>query len=417
MKSAVWLLALAGAGAPLGAQAPQFSQLLSFGGDSTGSMPGGALVAYRGQLFGTTVAGGDSTACVNGCGAVYSLTPPAVPGVGWTETVIYSFTGGDDGYFPAAGLTLGSGGVLYGAVQNGGTSGHGAIFALTPPSPGGTWQKAVLHNFAGGDDGSYPLATLVMGNHGELYGATTEGGAGGAGTVFSLTPRGSPAGQWDKRIVYAFAGGVDGANPTQSVTLNHNTGAIYGVTHLGGTDNFGTVFVLAPPETSGPSWTKTALHSFMDQNDGALPNQLLLGNDGVLYGTTAGYSTQGNVYALAPPVSPGGAWTLTVLHAFANDFVDGAFPVAGLTRANGALYGTTSRGGTDENCTCGTAFSLIPPAAPGGSWTYALLYSFVSTNGVAPEAPLLYGDSGVLYGTTADGGSHGDGTVFELKVK
>lgn len=418
MKLATMLLAGAVAALPAAAQTPQFGQLFNFKGGAGGSTPGGALVQYAGKLYGTTVAGGGSTACATGCGTVYSLAPPASPGSGWTATTIYAFSGGADGGYPAAGLTLGSGGVLYGAAQNGGTSNRGTVFALSQTGPGGTWQETVLHSFAGGDDGSYPTGTLALGTHGELYGTTTEGDADGAGTVFSLTPPTAPGGHWTIQGIWAFAGGADGTNPTKGLTLDPATGVIYGTTRYGGGKTFGTVFSLTPPAAPGGFWTKATLHSFMNANDGAYPNELLLGSAGVLYGTTAGYSDQGTAYALEPPASPGGHWALKVLHDFAGNFTDGVLPEAGMVKGSGGvLYGTTARGGTDENCSCGTAFALTPPAAAGGEWTYQLLFSFVSTQGVAPQAPLLYGDSGILYGTTAYGGSHGAGTVFALQVK
>ena len=363
--AALWL-AYALATLPAAAQTLEFGTLLNFKGGADGSSPTAPLVEYGGVFYSTT-AGGGSPACSGGCGTVFSLTPPPSPGVYWTGTTLYSFTGGSDGGMPIGGLVVGSGGVLYGTTKMGGSANRGTVFSLTLPAPGGTWQEAVLHSFPGGGDGSYPAATLVMGSRGELYGVTETGGGPNAGTVFSMTPPGPDGGPWTQHVLYTFAGGAAGANPTKAVTIEPRTGAIYGTTRNGGTQNFGTVFLLAPPASSGGPWTKTTLHSFMDANDGAYPNELLLGDKGVIYGTTSGYSTQGNVFALEPPASPGGDWTVNVLHAFANDFIDGAFPTAGLTWGGGAFYGTTAGGGTDENCSCGTAFSLTPPVAAGGS--------------------------------------------------
>src|SRR5262249_52615122 len=103
--------------------------------------------------------------------------------------ILHTFAG-PDGADPASGLVQSQSGVLYGTTQLGGTTGHGTVFALTPPaSPGGNWTEAVLHNFTGGSDGAYPNG-LVLGPDGVFYGTTGYGGTGtsGHGTVFALMP-------------------------------------------------------------------------------------------------------------------------------------------------------------------------------------------------------------------------------------
>jgi len=102
---------------------------------------------------------------------------------------LYSFTSQSDGSNPVAGVVIGSGGVLYGTTAAGGTSNAGTVFSLTPPaSPGGAWTENVLHSFTGGIDGADPVAALVIGKNGVLYGTTSSGGASNAGTVFALKP-------------------------------------------------------------------------------------------------------------------------------------------------------------------------------------------------------------------------------------
>jgi uncharacterized repeat protein (TIGR03803 family) len=103
----------------------------------------------------------------------------------------------------------------------------------------------------------------------------------------------------------------------------------------------------------------------------------------------------------------------TVLHSFATGSTpDGANPEAALVIGeNGVLYGTTSTGGDTGN---GTVFQLAPPAAAGGAWTETVLHNFTGADGSGPQATLLIDNRGSLFGTTVSGGAAGDGTVFVL---
>jgi uncharacterized repeat protein (TIGR03803 family) len=108
--------------------------------------------------------------------------------------------------------------------------------------------------------------------------------------------------------------------------------------------------------------------------------------------------------------------TALVLHSFAGA-PDGANPAAGLVAdAGGNLYGTTTLGGTDSACSCGTVFKLSAPSLLGGPWTETLLYSFKggTTDGKSPHGGLTFDKLGNLYGTTQSGGPGNTGTIFEL---
>jgi uncharacterized repeat protein (TIGR03803 family) len=182
-------------------------------------------------LYGTTYNGGAS-----GDGAVFSLTPS---GGSWTEAVLYSFSG-TDGKNPHGGVAIGSGGVLYGTTLVGGSSGDGTVFSLTPPvSPSTTWTQAVLHNFTGGtSDGSELRAGVAIDGSGVLYGVTVAGGSSGEGTIYSLTP---PGASWTESILYSFTGSSgDGAQPYAD--LLYNSGWLYGTTYSGGASSDGAVF-------------------------------------------------------------------------------------------------------------------------------------------------------------------------------
>ena len=137
-----------------------------------------------GVLYGTTIYGGAFES-----GTVFSLRPPSTPGGAWTEQDLYTFTGGSDGQYPHGGITIGSGGVLYGTTYNGGTAGLGTVFSLTPPAiPGGAWTESVLHSFVENGVGVFPATGVALGPGGIIYGTTGYGGPHNSGTVFSLTP-------------------------------------------------------------------------------------------------------------------------------------------------------------------------------------------------------------------------------------
>jgi hypothetical protein len=191
---------------------------------------------------------------------------------------------------------MGSGGVLYGAAQSGGVNGaQGTVFSLTPPTaPGGAWTETTLYDFLGGADGSEPVAGVVIGAGGVLYGTTEAGGTGGTrGTVFSLTPPSSPGGSWTEVVLYKFAGSPsDGANPFSGVVIGTG-GVLYGTTGPGGSLGDGTVFSLTPPLSPGGSWTESVLYNFTGGSDGSGPEGVVIGSGGVLYGTTSG---AGNTY-------------------------------------------------------------------------------------------------------------------------
>jgi uncharacterized repeat protein (TIGR03803 family) len=137
---------------------------------------------------------------------------------------------------------------------------------------------------------------------------------------------------------------------------------------------------------------------------------------GVLYGTTyfGGASNYGTVFSLAPPGAAGGTWTEAVLYSFASG-TDAENPEFGnlVVGASGVLYGTTLDGGAYGK---GTVFSLTPPASQGAAWTESVLFSFSYRSGESPDGGLAIDKAGNLYGTTSYGGNatKGLGTVFQL---
>ena len=137
---------------------------------------------------------------------------------GWALTkykTLYKFTGGKDGNAPEAGLIVDQAGNLYGTTPDGGTS-AGTVFKLAPNADG-TWTESVLYSFTGGSDGGQPFAGVILDQAGDLYGQASVGGAHGLGAVFKLTPNAD--GSWTESVLYSFAGGSDGATPMASLVF------------------------------------------------------------------------------------------------------------------------------------------------------------------------------------------------------
>jgi uncharacterized repeat protein (TIGR03803 family) len=323
-----------------------------------------------------------------------------------TYQVIHNFTGGEDGAYPDAGLTIDKAGNLYGTTHSGGYY-FGTVFKLRSAS--GSWVLTPIYDFQGGQDGAGPAARVVFGPDGSLYGTTTQGGIGcaaGCGTVFKLQalPNACKIAQcaWIETVLYRLSGGSDGSFPANGDLVFDPAGNLYGATGEGGKNGSGTAYMLAP---SKGGWTESVLYSFTDGNDGEHPNGVIFGQAGDLYGTAfaGGMYGSGTVFELAPP---GSGWTENTLHGFQNG--EGGLPSGGpIFDQSGNLYGTTSNGGSGGG---GTVFKLTPS---GGGWNFVVLYAF--SGGIGPYASLSLDAAGSLYGTTQRGGVYGNGVVFKLK--
>jgi uncharacterized repeat protein (TIGR03803 family) len=272
------------------------------------------------------------------CGTAMNLRPPASAPrsvlAPWSETVLRTYVKREEGC-PTGNLVLDQAGNVYGATQSGGANGYGSIFELSP-SPSG-WTETVLYSFQGENDGGNPYAGLIFDNAGNLYGTTHSKGANGWGTVYELSPSGSG---WTLKVLYAFQGGNDGAYPVAGVIFD-NSGNLYGATTQNGVNGGGTVFELSP---SGGSWNLSVLANFTG-TDGPVAS-LTFDASGNLYGTTfmddpAGY---GSVFKLTPS---GNGWTNTDLHDFTGGSDGGYPGGGVTVDANGNLYGTAVLGGAN----------------------------------------------------------------------
>ncbi len=386
-----------------------------------GTVPYSGLVAdSAGNYYGTTTTGGTSNS-----GTVFKISPAA--NGGWTETVIYNFTGvygtSGDGAYPLGNLLIDSQGNIFGATQLGGifspsncnvynTEQCGAVFKLSPNGDS-TYTESVIYSFTGTNgDGANPPAGLIMDSAGNLYGTTKLGGTHGGGIAFELSP--SSGGTWTETILASFGASISDAwAPSGPLTLD-SAGNLYGTSDSAMGNGYPTVFRLAP---SGSRYAESVLFTFATQDEGYSPEGgVILDSEGNLYGTAnrGGLDQGGLVYKLTPSA---GTWTQTVLHTFTGVNGDGWYPEAGLTFSNGALYGTTVYGGIYNGaCSigCGTVFSLQPNS--NGTWSEAIWHRFTAgQDGSQPWGSVTIDAAGEIYGTASAAGNGAAGIVFRIQ--
>jgi uncharacterized repeat protein (TIGR03803 family) len=346
----------------------------------------------------------------------------------FTYKTLYAFTGGADGNeYPgyswfSSGLVFDTAGNLYGTTAAGGAYGYGVVFKLTPNSDG-SWTESVLYSFTGGADGADPFAGLIFDSAGNLYGTTVSGGLAscsqwftqGCGLVFELTP--NLDGTWNEEVLYSFTGGKDGANPMAVLALD-SAGNLYGTADRGGKskcDQYGqsgcgALFELSP--NSDGTWTESTLYDFTGGVDGSPQfGPVVLDSAGNLY-TTAQNGKYDWGVILELPRNPGGGWGKgRILHTL-RGLADGgdAFSFTGLVfDSAGNLYGTTFWGPFPE---AGTVFRLIPTTK--GPWKWELVHNFGTSNSYHPVAGVIFDSAGNLYGTTVVGGTSNLGEVFMI---
>jgi len=210
-----------------------FTNLYSFSGGSDGGFPAAELILVGNTLYGTAEYGGDS-----GAGTVFAIT---TNGSGFNT--LYSFTDGNDGAVPQAGLIL-AGNMLYGTASQGGSSGNGTIFAVNTNGTGFT----NLYTFTDGSDGADPVAELILSGK-TLYGTAEDGGSLDYGTLFEVNTDGTGF-----ATLHSFAGySTDGSYPISGLALSGNV--LYGTTQSGGSSDNGTLFSLPLVVSSSPQLT------------------------------------------------------------------------------------------------------------------------------------------------------------------
>jgi uncharacterized repeat protein (TIGR03803 family) len=364
------------------AQAQTETVLYNFTGGSDGAYPESSLTPDgKGNLYGTTFGGGSGLGYA-GYGTVFELYPN---GSGdWDETVLYTFTGGADGGNPIfSSLMFDKMGNLYGTAESGGGQGGGVVFQLSPNGTG--WTETVLHSFTGGDD-YLPTGGLIMDQAGNLYGKdwayvfelspsgkswteqdiyTPGSGAGGSTlamdtdgniygtrywTVFELSHNGS--GGWNSTVIHKFSSG-----PPEGFPVLYQAGSLYGTTPAGGNPKAGTVYKLSPGKNG--TWTYKTLYAFKGGEDGSAPTGIVFDAAGKnIYGNTAGGGQfgDGTVFELEAVGKTSYSYKEKVLWSF--NSTDGSAPDGSpILDSAGNLYGTTDAGGSSE---VGVVFEVTP---------------------------------------------------------
>lgn len=233
------------------------SVIYSFKGGMDGLNPSSGVTfnTAKNILYGVTGGGLPCSQYLKGtdCGTVFKLrrTP-----TGWLKSTPYLFKGGTDGFEPLGDLVADEFGNLYGGTYFGGITtvkfGNGTVFELTPSGTVG-WSESVLYRFTGLEDGGYVIGGVVFDTAGNLYGLAFGGGTSsqdnGGGTAFKLSPGSSG---WSETTLFAFPGGDGGELPYGGATLD-SAGNLYGTLAFGGASSTlcpsgcGVVFQVTQP--------------------------------------------------------------------------------------------------------------------------------------------------------------------------
>ncbi len=397
--------------------APALSTIVAFSGSQVAS---NAVLGPDGALYGTT-----SAASIVTGGLIYRAATD-----GSSVRTIYQLSL-NDGLSPVAALLLGSDNLLYGTTSSGAASqvgSTGTVFRVAADGSGYT----VLHRFepytvtnvlgaAINTDGAAPVAELIEGPDGFLYGVTREGGPNGTGVVFKLAKDGSGF-----LVLHAFSAVTTDADTSPPINADGLTlfgtpvvgpdGFLYGTASSGGANGNGTLFRVG---FDGSGFEVVYAFSTLVANanglsindDGAAPVAGLTdGGNGLLYGVTnlGGSEGNGTIFSF-DPVSK----LLTTLHAF--DGNAGARPTGELLLADdGRLYGSTGTGGTNaqgNTTTFGTLFSINRDGTG-----FTKLLSFDGNNGSAPTGKLVQLDASTFSGVATSGGRCGQGVLYNLSL-
>ena len=340
------------------------TQIHKFNYTTDGQTPSGPLVeGPDGELYGTAIRGGNNGAysCGSGftCGTAYKISKSGV------FTLLYTFTGGTDGYGPSP-LALGDDGNFYGAAQYGGgpandcegsyTGGCGTVFSLTPSGQLSTIFTFISDGATGAGNGGYPYGQFVQASDGNFYGSATLFNyvpqEGELLSTYYILYRVSKGGAEGTVYQSTYSNTSDPSLPSSPGIENFNLplaegsdNSLYGTTPVGAANDnaySGTVFKMSF------SGTPTVLAQFPEVATGSAVAPyapVFLAGDGLFYGSLAydGADGYGSVFNM----TYGG--NLTDLHDFPSIYSDGSYPGQITQGGDGNFYGTTGAGGVDPH--------------------------------------------------------------------
>jgi uncharacterized repeat protein (TIGR03803 family) len=378
----------------------QFDTLASFNKFVDGGFPQAGLIqASDGYLYGTTLGGGTNIGGSNG--TVFKITTNG----NFAWSVAFNNA---NGQAPSAGLVQASDGNLYGTTSLGGTKGFGTVFRITTNG-----VLSSLYSFDPGlSEGGFPQAPLCVGLDGYLYGTTTTNDAGsGGGTIFKMSTNGGP-------LVWSYSlADADGTIPLAGLVQGVD-GSLYGTASEGGAIGAGSVFRIGTNEVF------TNLYSFSDVADGGYPEGgLVQGRDSQLYGTTSdGGDTNLNEGAIFKITTNGTFTPLVAFEGTNGGSSEASLMLAGDGNIYGTAKGGGIGYQFGDNNLYPPAYGTIFQLTTNGTLTTLLSFDG-NYDGGAPHSSLWQGLDGGLYGTTSQGGTNGlalslpslgDGTVFRV---
>jgi hypothetical protein len=388
------------------ASAQTYKTLYQFAGTGLGN-PNGVIIDRAGNLYGLAYGSGACSGVSSACGVVFELSQDA--GGTWNRTVIHTF-GGADGTQPGA-LILDANGNLFGECTFGGTYNAGTVFELTHTTGG--WTEQILYNFTGGSDGANPYWTLALDNFGNVYGIAS-GGVYSQGLVFELSPLSSSS--WQQSVIYSFDA-VEGTGPSPSIAVD-SSGNLYGEANVGYHDNYhsGTIYKLSPG--SGGAWTASVIYAFQGTKHSTVTvtNGLAIDGGGNLYGVAGSNSWQGSSAGAFELESPAYTNTLTVWE-FAESLRGGELDSVStplLTDSLGNVYGGVYNAGT--NLVHHPYDGYVFRVGPSGTASY-LFPSLPLAQRYYPVGSLAVDGQGNVYGATTSINYEGvgtPGTIFEI---
>ena len=389
-----------------------FTVLHSFNPQRNEGSPNGVVSDRAGNIYGAT------DGVTTGYGEVYKLSPE---GSGWTYDPLYVLPGGAQGSNPSA-LITGPEGRFYSAMTGGlqdcpGGYYCGLVFSLQPPptacpSTMCAWQETPIYNFTSSTDVWGPIGNIAFDEDGNIFGASMHGGAYQNGAIYELTPSASG---WTETILYSFTGGTDGGQPQE--VLVGNDGNVYGIAGYPP-----VIFRLA---RSRDTWTETTIYSVDPAY--SRPRNLLRDNNGNLFAIADQFNFNPGsiIFELTPS---NGKWLFQRI-AYTDSYSQSDIYTSMTFDSAGNLWGTGGGGTVCYGDNCGRRDLRVGRAFPQEGYVFGYVFKLDASLGWGETqplylprvefwswGPLTMDAKGHLFGVTEGCGDYDNGTVWEYST-